>query len=405
MNRSVYAIATMDTKGEEIAYVASCLRRAGVQVKTVDVGTFQPPTIDPDIRREEVLAGRPLKPGGDRGAAVSAMSEALADYLDHQCEAGSVTGVIGIGGSGGTAIVTAAMRRLPIGLPKLMVSTVASGNVSQYVDCSDLTMMYSVVDVAGLNSVSARVLGNAAHAMAGMVSHELNLREPKPTLGMTMFGVTTPCVDAVRKSLSAAGYDCLVFHATGSGGRAMEKLVASGLIEGVLDISTTEVADQVVGGTFPSGPSRFEAMIEAKIPLVLSVGALDMVNFGSLESVPEKFKSRNLHVHNAQVTLMRTTAEECRQIAVWIAGKLNRATAPWSLLIPERGVSMLDAAGAPFFDPLADEALFDELEKQIEASESRAIVRLPYHINDPPFAEALVDHFLKLRERKEPSDG
>ena len=327
MNPVVYAVATMDTKGDELAFVAQCLKNTGVAVKMVDVGTLSPPSLLPDVTREQVLAGRPIS-ADDRGTAVTAIGEALTEFLLGEHSSGRVAGVIGIGGSGGTALITAAMRALPIGLPKLMVSTVASGNTAPYVDCSDITMMYSVVDIAGLNVVSQRILANAAHAMAGMVSHRFEPLESRRCLGMTMFGVTTPCVTAVREELEQKGYDCLVFHATGTGGRAMEQLVRSGLIRGVLDITTTEVADEIVGGVFPAGPNRFDALIQAGVPLVLSLGALDMVNFGGVDTVPQQFRDRNLHVHNAQVTLMRTTADENRQCARWIADKLNRSNSP-----------------------------------------------------------------------------
>ncbi|MDG1893684.1 MAG: Tm-1-like ATP-binding domain-containing protein [Fuerstiella sp.] len=393
MNPVVYAVATMDTKGEELTFVAQCLRDAGVSVKTVDVGTHSAPTVNPDVSREHVLGDTSLPVGDDRGAAVTAMGVALTTWLLVECAAGRVAGVVGIGGSGGTALVTAAMRTLPIGLPKLMVSTMASGNTAPYVDCSDITMMYSVVDVAGLNVVSEKILSNAAHAMAGMVTHNLTTQESRPALGMTMFGVTTPCVTAVRKTLEAKGYDCLVFHATGSGGRAMEQLVDSGLIGGVLDITTTEVADEVVGGVLPAGFDRFEKLLAKGVPLVLSLGAVDMVNFGGIDTVPEQFRDRTLHVHNAQVTLMRTNEEECRNIARWIADKMNQSTSPWSLLIPEGGVSMLDAPGQAFYAPAANAALFDELEHQIRQTDERKIIRLPHQINDPQFAQALVDQF------------
>jgi len=254
--------------------------------------------------------------------------------------------------------------------------------------------MYSVVDVAGINNVSRVVLGNAAHAIAGMVLRRPPAGREKPTVGMTMFGVTTPCVTMVREALEARGFDCLVFHATGAGGQAMEKLVASGMITGVLDITTTEVADEVVGGVFPAGPGRFDAIVDAAVPYVLSLGALDMVNFGAMETVPPRFRDRKLHVHNANVTLMRTTAEENRLFARWIAGKINRSKSPVTLLIPEKGVSMIDAPGQPFYDPKADAALFEEIEKQLHATESRQVRRLPYHINDAAFAQALVDAFL-----------
>jgi uncharacterized protein (UPF0261 family) len=395
----VYAVATMDTKGAEIAFVAECIRSCGVEVMLVDVGTKDAAVGVPDVSREQVAASRPhMNPltMTDRGEAVTAMSAALTEFLVAEYSAGKVSGVIGIGGGGGTALISPALRALPVGVPKLMVSTMASGNVGPYVDCADLTMMYSVVDVAGINSVSRRVLANAAHAIAGMVRHSLPPAAEKRTLGMTMFGVTTPCVEAVRKSLEAQGYDCLVFHATGSGDRAMENLVRSGLIQGVIDVTTTAVADELVGGVLACGPHRFDAILESRVPYVLSVGALDMVNFGAKETVSAKFLGRRFHIHNAQVTLMRTTAEENCQIARWIANKLNRSTAPLTLLIPERGISTIDAPGQPFHDPEADAALFEELERSVEQTEQRQVKRLPLHINDPEFAVSLMNEFLSL---------
>ena len=399
MTPRVYAVATMDTKGTEIAFVAEQIRACGVELVTVDVGTKDLPTVEPNVSREQVaasLGGENVLGLTNRGAAVTAMSAALVQFLKAEHVAGRLSGVIGIGGGGGTALITPAMRALPVGVPKVMVSTMASGNVGPYVDCSDLTMMYSVVDVAGINSVSRRVLANAAHAIAGMVQHSLPSIAEKPTVGMTMFGVTTPCVDAVRASLEARGYDCLVFHATGSGDRAMENLVRSGLIQGVIDVTTTAVADEVVGGVLACGPHRFEAILEARIPYVLSVGALDMVNFGAKETVPPKFADRKLHVHNAQVTLMRTTPDENRQFASWIANKLNRSTSPLTMLIPELGVSTIDAVGQPFHDPDADTVLFQELERLVRQTVQRRIKRLPLHINDLQFAAALVDEFFSL---------
>lgn len=393
MAPSVYAVATMDTKGDEISYIADLLKASGVQVVTLDVGTREAPSATPDITRRTIAAGRSISTT-DRGEAVTEMSHALREFLIAECAQGKVAGVIGIGGSGGTALITTAMRSLPIGLPKLMVSTVASGNTAPYVDSSDITMMYSVVDIAGLNAVSERILANAAHAMVGMVQHSASSSRRLPTLGMTMFGVTTPCVTHVRQILEKEGFDCLVFHATGTGGRAMEQLVESGLIGGVLDITTTEVADEIVGGVFSCGPKRFETLIEKRIPLVLSVGAVDMVNFGAIETVPSEFKERLLYKHNAQVTLMRTTVAENVQIARWIATKLNAAQAPWDVLLPLGGVSMLDAPGQAFWDPEADQALFDELERALEVDESHRIYRLPFHINDPRFADELCKKFL-----------
>ncbi len=404
MSSYVYAIATMDTKGDELQFVADCLRRAGIAVRTVDVSTGargigNASSVDADVCPAEVLGWRSLPSTGDRGEAIAVMSDGLREYLRDRCDQGLVAGVLGIGGSGGTALVTAAMRALPIGLPKLMVSTMASGNTAPYVDCSDVTMMYSVVDVAGLNAVSVKVLSNAAHAMAGMVGHRPPPHVTKPATGATMFGVTTPCVTMVRRLLEENGYDCLVFHATGSGGRAMERLVESGMIGGVLDVTTTEVADQVVGGVLSAGPDRFDRLLRSQVPLVISLGALDMVNFGGVETVPAKFRGRRLHVHNAHVTLMRTNEQENRQIARWLAEKFNRSTAPLVVLVPERGVSMLDAPGQPFYDPQADAALFAQLERSLEQTHQRRIRRLPLHINDPPFAEALVEQYLTLARR------
>ena len=395
----VYAVATMDTKGVEIAFVAERIRACGVEVVTVDVGTKEPPTVVPNVSREQVAASLPTENvfgHTDRGEAVTTMSRALVEFLKAEHSAGRLAGVIGIGGGGGTALIAPAMRALPVGVPKLLVSTMASGNVGPYVDCSDITMMYSVVDVAGINSVSRRVLANAAAAIAGMARNPLPPTDEKPTLGMTMFGVTTPCVEALRRSLEPRGYDCLVFHATGSGDRAMENLVRSGLIQGIIDVTTTAVADQVVGGVLPCGSHRFEAILDAQIPYVLSVGALDMVNFGAKETVPSQFADRQLHVHNAHVTLMRTTPDENRQFARWIADKLNRSTAPLTLLIPELGISTIDAPGQPFHDPAADAALFEELERTLQQTEQRRIKRLPRHINDPEFAAALVAEFTAL---------
>jgi len=403
MHQSVYAVATMDTKGHELAFVADRLRAAGVAVVTVDVGTMSLPAVPADVDRKKVADCHPTASSravalshSDRGQAIAAMSQALECFLRSEFEMGRLAGVIGIGGSGGTALITPAMQALPIGVPKLMVSTVASGNTAPYVGSSDITLMYSVVDVSGLNAVSRRVLGNAAGAMAGMVRNQGPPDAGKPALGMTMFGVTTPCVTSVREALEGQGFDCLVFHATGTGGQAMEKLVEAGLIQGVLDVTTTEVADLVVGGILPCGPLRFEAILQAKVPYVLSLGALDMVNFGAIETVPERFRNRRLHVHNAQVTLMRTTPEENRQFARWIAAKLNRAEGPFRILIPEKGVSALDAPGQPFWDPEADAALFDDLERDVLTSPDRSIRRLPLHINEPAFAQALVDSFLSL---------
>ena len=413
LKKSVYAIATMDTKTHENAFIGQCLNEAGVPVKLVDVSTQSVSRMTekssladklrlpdgsslPVISRDSLLDDSTIPAYSDRGTAVTLMGEALRRFLLSECQAGRVAGVIGIGGSGGTALITHALRALEIGLPKVMVSTVASGNTAPYVDCSDITMMYSVVDIAGLNNVSRKVLANAAFAIAGMVSHKSAPCSSANTIGMTMFGVTTVGVTMVREALEQFGNECLVFHATGTGGRAMEQLVESNFIHGVIDMTTTEVADEVVGGVFPCGPQRFDRIIEQQIPYVVSVGALDMVNFGAIESVPTQFQHRKLHVHNAQVTLMRTTAEENMQFAKWIAAKLNRA-ATWKLLIPEKGISALDIEGGAFYDPEANAALFDTLESEFDRSNiERELIRLPYHINDRPFAEAVVTAYRQL---------
>lgn len=391
----VYAIATMDTKGDEICFVADKISQAGTRVKIVDVGTANNPQRTPDIGKETVAACHPegaqhVLDQAERGMAVAAMGEALAYFLLQEQRENRIAGVIGIGGSGGTSLISRGMRALPIGLPKVLVSTVASGNTQPYIDCSDITMMYSVVDIAGLNNVSKVILGNAAHALGGMVNNHARPETEKRAIGMTMFGVTTPCVDAVRKKLESRGKDCLVFHATGTGGRAMESLVNSGYIDQVLDITTTEVADEIAGGVFPCGEHRFSSIVENRIPCVMSLGALDMVNFGGLGTVPEKFKHRNLYVHNPEVTLMRTNVEECVAIATWMASRINQSVAPLTLVIPEGGVSMLDAPGQPFFDMKADQALFNTLEELVETDEERKIVRSAHNINDPEFAEALL---------------
>ena len=367
---TVLAVSTMDTKGEELAFVAGIIRSCGCRVQLVDVSCSPGAEAAPGatVAPEVVAACHPtgasaILEATDRGEAVTAMSIALEAYAVREAAAGSFDAIIGIGGSGGTALITPAMRTLPVGFPKLMVSTMASGDISPYVGCSDITMMPSVVDVAGLNSISCAVLSNAAAAIAGMA----RTRPPapaavaKPTVAVTMFGVTTPCCDAVREALSSK-FEVLTFHATGAGGRAMEKLISSGMLSGVLDLTTTEIADEVVGGVLSAGAERLDALANSSLPAVLSVGALDMVNFGGHETVPKAFAERKLHVHNAQVTLMRTTSEELREIARFITRKLNGARGPLTILLPEKGVSLIDKEGMPFDDPEAREALFSELE-------------------------------------------
>ncbi len=394
---TAYVCGTFDTKGAELHYLAGLLRAAGVATLTVDLGT-RGQGVGIDVAAAAVAAAHPdgvdaVLGGDDRGAAVAAMADAFARWLAGRPDVG---GVIGAGGSGNTALVAPAMRALPVGTPKVLVSTVASGNVAPYVGPADICMMYSVTDVQGLNRISRRVLANAAHALAGM----MRFTSPpsatdKPAIGLTMFGVTTPCVQAVAGALEA-DYDCLVFHATGTGGQSMEKLVDSGLVAGVIDVTTTEIADLLVGGTLACTEDRLGAVARTRVPYVGSVGALDMVNFGALATIPERFKGRNLYVHNPQVTLMRTTAEENAAIGRWLGERLNACEGQIRFLIPEGGVSLIDAPGQPFHDPEADAALFAAIEATVRQTELRRVERLPMAINDPAFASALVAAFREI---------
>ncbi|OZI21315.1 hypothetical protein CAL26_12395 [Bordetella genomosp. 9] len=395
-DRAAYIVGTFDTKARELMLLRDCLQRLGLRTVTVDVSTSgqaSPASIHPrDVARHHP-GGEQAVFTGDRGSAVSSMAQALARFLPGRRDLG---GVIGAGGSGGTALISAGMRALAVGVPKVLVSTVASGDVRPYVGPSDICMMYSVTDVAGIHPISSQVLGNAAHALAGMVLHR---RPPppaqRPAVGLTMFGVTTPCVQAVTAALGT-DYDCMVFHATGIGGNSMEKLVESHLLQGVIDVSTTEIADEIVGGVFSAGPGRLDAIIETGIPYVGSCGALDMVNFMAMATVPERFRSRKLYRHNDNVTLMRTTAEENRRIGAFLADKLNRMPGPVRFLLPEGGVSAIDIPGQPFWDPDADRALFSAIEEAFRPTATRRLQRLPYHINDPRFADALVRAFHEI---------
>jgi uncharacterized protein (UPF0261 family) len=391
-----YVVGTCDTKGEELAYVRDLIAAAGMPAVLVDLGTRSDGR-RADVTPQEVAAHHPKGAaavfGEDRGQAVAAMAEAFARFVRARDDIG---GMIGLGGSGGTALVTPAMRALPVGVPKVMVSTVASGNVAPYVGPSDICMMYSVTDVAGLNRISRQVLGNAAHALAGMMAHRVPAAsDAKSAVGLTMFGVTTPCVQQVTKALES-DYDCLVFHATGTGGQSMEKLVDSGLIAGVIDVTTTEVCDLLMGGVFSAGEDRLGAIARTSVPYVGSCGALDMVNFGAMDTVPAHYRGRNLYVHNPQVTLMRTTPEENRRMGEWIGAKLNACEGEVRFLLPEGGVSMIDAPGMPFHDPEADAALFAALEATVQTSGKRRLIRLPHNINDPGFAAALIENFRRV---------
>ncbi|XP_059623597.1 toMV susceptible protein tm-1(GCR26) isoform X2 [Cornus florida] len=420
----VFCVGTADTKLEELRFLSESVRSNlntfsdkessfKVQVTVVDVSASPKETESCGdfkfVSRKDVLScyfkseeQSPTMLPGDRGEAMAIMSKAIENFLLKAHGDGVVAGAIGLGGSGGTSLLSSAFRCLPFGMPKLIVSTVASGQTEPYVGTSDLILFPSVVDVCGINNVSRVVLSNAGAAFAGMVVGRLKrLRDSRDydkkfTVGMTMFGVTTPCVNAVKERLLEEGYETLVFHATGVGGRAMEDLVKGGLIQGVLDITTTEVADYVVGGVMACESTRFDAIIEKKIPLVLSVGALDMVNFGARGTIPSNFQHRKIHEHNKQVSLMRTTVDENKKFSDFIANKLNRSSSKICVCLPEKGISALDAPGKPFYDPEATGSLIGELQRLIQTDEDRQVKVYPYHINDPEFANKLVDSFLEI---------
>jgi uncharacterized protein (UPF0261 family)/ABC-type branched-subunit amino acid transport system ATPase component len=400
--RTALVVGTYDTKGPELRFIRDKLRALGIPAKTVDLSTSGRPSMA-DVSPLQIASmhrgGSTAVFGTDRGQSVSTMAEAFARWIERERGIG---GVISAGGSGGTSLATAGMRKLPVGIPKVMVSTVASGDVGHYVGPSDIMMMYSVADVQGINPISEQVLSNAAHALAGMIAgmpstaeREAKRRHAKPAVGLTMFGVTTPCVQALQKKLEA-DYDCMIFHATGTGGRSMENLVGSGLINAVMDITTTEVADMLVGGVFAADADRFGSIIRTGIPYVGSVGALDMVNFGPRNTVPEKFRSRKFVVHNPNVTLMRTTRDENRAMGQWIAERLNQMDGPVRFLLPEMGVSLIDAPGKPFHDPEADNALFEAIEKTIRPTSRRTVARVKANINDPLFVEAALSAFASI---------
>lgn len=394
--KPIYVVGTADTKGEELAYLADRIRAAGGTPLRVDVGT-RSATVPVDVTAAEIAGfhsggGKAVLGTDDRGTAVSAMGEAFARFVLSRSDIGAI---VGIGGGGGTSIITSGMRQLPLGLPKIMVSTLASGDVAPYIGVSDIMMMPSVTDMAGLNRLSRIILDNAAVAIAALANRPAMAAESRPALGLTMFGVTTTCVTNVVAQLKDK-YDCMVFHATGTGGRSMEKLADSGMLEGVIDATTTEVCDLLFGGVLPATEDRFGAIIRSKLPYVCSVGALDMINFWAVDTVPAKYAGRNLYKHNPNVTLMRTTPEECDAIGRWIGGRLNLCEGPVRLLIPEKGVSALDIEGGAFFDPSADAALFSALEGTIKTTSNRRIIRLPHHINDPEFADALVASYREI---------
>lgn len=400
----VLLIGTLDTKGVEFAFVRELLNAAGVGCLVLDAGVLQPPLFTPDIPRDEVYAAagtsfEEVRAGNDRGRAITAAAKGAAAIAKRLHAEGKLDGVLGLGGSAGTTIGTAAMRELPFGVPKLMVSTMASGQVRPYVGVRDVMMMYSVVDLSGLNRISRIVLSNASNAMIGLVRGQESGRraqgaEDKPLITATMFGVTTPCVEQARAAVEQAGYEVLVFHATGTGGQTMESFVRDGLIRGVLDITTTELADELVGGVLSAGPDRLTAAALAGVPQVIGLGALDMVNFGPPETVPEKFKGRRFYQHNPTVTLMRTTPEENDALGKEIAHKASAAKGPTAVYVPLRGVSALDREGGAFWWAEADRALFDSL--RLWMSPHVKLVELDLHVNEPAFAKAMAEGLLAM---------
>ncbi len=403
--KRVAILGTLDTKGQEFKFIKDIIEAQGVKTIVLDAGIKGKPYFEPDISRNEVA-----KAGGieldkliernDRGKAIDVMTKGASKIVLDLYEEGEIGGIISLGGTAGTTIGTYAMQGLPVGVPKIMVSTVASGNTRPYVGVKDITMMYSVVDISGINTLSSKILANAAFAIAGMVKGDQpTLAQEKPLIGATMFGVTTPCVTKAREYLEERGYEVLVFHATGTGGRAMESLIESGFIKGVLDITTTEWCDELVGGILAAGPNRLEAAGKAGIPQVVSTGALDMVNFGPFDTVPEKFKDRNLYKHNPTTTLMRTTKEENEKLGEIISEKLNMTQGPTALFLPLKGVSLIDVEGQPFYGPKEDSVLFETLREGIDKSKVE-IIEMDMDINNEEFALAMAKKLISMLEEK-----
>jgi uncharacterized protein (UPF0261 family) len=400
--KSIAIVATLDTKGEEAKLIRDYVAGRGHRPLLVDTGVLGEPSIPSDVSRAEVArAGGAeldeLRSSQDKSRAMEVMTRGAAAVAERLHREGRIDGVVGIGGSAGTAIGTSAMRALPVGVPKVMVSTVAAGDTRPYVGTKDIAMLYSVVDVAGINRISAAILTNAAGAVVGMVEAEPPKTADKPLIAASMFGNTTACVDRARKTLEDAGYEVLVFHATGSGGQTMESLIGDGFIQGVFDVTTTEWADELAGGVFSAGPTRLEASARKGVPAVVAPGCLDMVNFWGVETVPEKYRDRNLYKWNPNVTLMRTTPEENAQLGRLIAEKLNASTGPVALLLPLKGLSQLDSEGNPYWWPEADRALFDALKANLR--QDIPVREIDANINDPVFADTAVEVLLGLMKR------
>jgi len=399
MGKTVALLGALDTKGDEYGFVKACIEARGHRVLLVDVGVLDPPKIAPDVSRDEVAraAGADaasLAAGGDRGEAVAAMSRGAAALVPKLFAEGRFDAIMALGGGGGTSVACGAMRALPLGVPKVMVSTVAGGDVSGYVDVKDIVMVPSIVDVAGINRISREVFARAAGAVCGMVETEVPTGDDKPLVAASMFGNTTKCVEIARGVLEAAGYEVLTFHATGTGGRTMESLIETGQFAGVLDVTTTEWADELAGGVLTAGPKRLEAAAKHGVPAVVVPGCLDMVNFWAPETIPEKYKDRKFYPHNPNITLMRTTPEECRQLGAILAEKLNMSRGPVSVLLPLRGLSVIDSSDGPFWWPEADEALFHSLKANLRSD--IPVIELESNINDPTFAQRCAETLLPL---------
>lgn len=394
---TIAVLGTLDTKGREHAFLAERIRERGHEALLIDVGSRDQPTVTPDITRQQVAdaAGidlADLRKRMDRGESVGAMARAASVLLPGLLASGRIDGVISLGGGGGTSIATAAMRSLPIGFPKLMVSTLAGTNTAAYLGTKDIVMFPSIVDVAGLNRLSELLFTRAAGAICGMVEMMLPLTSSKPLVVASMFGNTTDCVNAAKEVLENAGYEVLVFHATGTGGRAMESLIESGMVAGVLDVTTTELADELLGGILSAGPNRLRAAAAAEVPTVIAPGCLDMANFGPIQSVPQHYQSRNLYVHNPDITLLRTTPDECRQLGRQLAEKANAYRGPVAILIPDKAISVISAEGGPFHDRDADRALFDAIRETAQCE----VISMDLDINDAPFAHACANKLLAL---------
>lgn len=397
--KTIAVLGTLDSKGEEHAFVADLIRARGHVPILIDVGTGSEPTITPDFTRFEVAAAagielEALMERKDRGECVVAMSKAAPAFVSKLQAEGKIDGILSLGGGGGTALGSAAMRALPVGFPKVMVSTLASGNTAHYVGSTDISMIPSIVDVAGLNRISKTIFTRAVGSICGMAEMEIaESKDERPLIAASMFGNTTECVDAARAIIEEAGYEVLVFHSTGTGGKTMEKLIADGLISGVLDITTTEWADELVGATLSAGPDRLDAAGKAGVPAIVTPGCLDMANFGEKDSIPAKFEGRNFYVHNPQVTLMRTSPEECAQLGEILAEKVNAYIAPVTVLLPMKAISIISAEGQSFCDPKADEALFTAIRENL--SEKVELIEVDAEINDPEFSKACAEALLK----------